>query len=142
MTVEGMSQSADRMVNNIIIMAIARASMVLALPTIAALFWLYTGWQDEKFDKIKAQVSVAETAATGASRKATDVSLRLAVVETKQENAADAGEKFQTEMLNRMDRMQNAIIELSNSVSALTATVQALAENQRSSRRGSHYQPP
>ena len=69
------------------------------------------------------------------SEKATDVSGRLIAVETKQVQDAAAGARFQSEMLGRMDRMQDAIVGLSNSVSALTATVQALAENQRQNRR-------
>lgn len=126
-----MTEPAKRIAESTIILAIARASMVLALPTITLLFWLYTTWQEDKLNTIRAQVTIAEKAASAASQKATDVSDRLIAVETKQVQDASAGARFQNEMLGRMDRMQDAIIELSNSVSALTATVQALAENQR-----------
>jgi len=130
-----MSQSAEKIANSTIILAIARLSMVLSLPAIGLIFWLYTNWQDEKLDKISTRVENAERASSSANEKASDVSDRLIAVETKQVQDAAAGARFQSEMLGRMDRMQDAIVELSNSVSALTATVQALAENQREGRR-------
>jgi len=125
----------EKIANSTIVLAIARLSMVLALPTIATLFWVYTNWQEEKINGIKADVAIAQNAASSASQKATDVSDRLIAVETKQVQDAAAGARFQSEMLSRMDRMQDALVGLSNSVSALTATVQALAENQREGRR-------
>lgn len=123
--------STEKIANSTIVLAAARASMVLALPTIGLLFWLYTNWQEDKLNTIRMQVEISEQASRAASLKATDVSERLIAVETKQVQDAADGARFQTEMLGRMDRMQDAIVELSNSVSALTATVQALAENQR-----------
>ena len=44
----------EKIANNTIILAMARASMVLALPTIATLFWLYTNWQEDKLNSIRA----------------------------------------------------------------------------------------
>lgn len=129
-----MNEQAEKIANSTIVLALARASMVLALPTIAALFWLYTNWQEDKLNTIRSQVTIAEQSARAASQKATDVSDRLIAVETKQVQDAATGARFQSEMLGRMDRMQDAIVELSNSVSALTATVSALAENQRDRR--------
>lgn len=126
----------EKLVNNTIILIMARVSMLLSMPTIGLLFWLYTGWQEDKLNTIRTQVTIAQTAASESSRKATDVSDRLIAVETKQVQDAAAGARFQNEMLGRMDRMQDAIVGLSNSVSALTATVQALAENQRRQRNG------
>jgi len=125
----------EKIANNTIILAIARLSMVLSLPAIGLIFWLYTGWQEDKLNDIRTQVTIAQNSATAASDKATGVSDRLIAVETKQVQDAAAGARFQSEMLARMDRMQDALVGLSNSVSALTATVQALAENQREDRR-------
>lgn len=125
----------EKIANSTIVLALARASMVLALPTIGLLFWLYTNWQEDKLNAIRAQVTIAQTASSAASQKATDVSDRLIAVETKQVQDAAAGQRFQTEVLARMDRMQDSIVGLSNAVSALTATVQALAENQRRDQR-------
>jgi len=130
-----MHEPARKLAESVILLAIARISMVLALPTIGLLFWLYTNWQEDKLNTIRTQVTIAQSSATSASEKAADVSGRLIAVETKQVQDAAAGARFQSEMLARMDRMQDALVGLSNSVSALTATVQALAENQREVRR-------
>ena len=130
-----MQEPARKIAENVIVLALARLSMLLAMPTIGLIFWLYTGWQEDKLSAIRTQVTIAQNSATSASEKATDVSGRLIAVETKQVQDAAAGVRFQSEMLGRMDRMQDAIVGLSNSVSALTATVQALAENQRQNRR-------
>lgn len=137
LTDEDMNPSAEKIANNTVVLVAARISMALALPTISLLFWLYTGWQDDKLNAIRAQTTIAQNAASEASQKADKVSERLVAVETKQVQDAEAGQRFQNEMLGRMDRMQDAIVELSNSVSALTATVRALAENQRRERRTS-----
>lgn len=124
----------QKIAENVMLLAIARVSMALALPTIGMLFWLYSSWQDDKLNAIRTQVAIAEKSASEASSKAADVSGRLIAVETKQVQDAAAGARFQSEMLGRMDRMQDAIVGLSNSVSALTATVQALAEDRRRGR--------
>jgi len=129
-----LTEPASRITNSVIMTAIARLSMVLAIPTICALAWLYQTWQDDKLDVIRKQVTSAEIAAQTASDKAGDVSDRLIAVETKQARDTEAAARFQNEMLARQDRMQEAIVGLTSSVSALTATVQALADNQRRSR--------
>lgn len=128
------TEPASRITNSVIMTAIARISMVVAIPTICLLAWLYQSWQDDKLDVIRKQVTSAEIAATTASDKAGTVSDRLIAVETKQARDAEASARFQSEMLSRQDRMQDAIVGLSNAVSSLTATVQALADNQRRSR--------
>lgn len=129
-----MLEPARRITDSVIMTAIARLSMVLAIPTICLLAWLYQGWQDDKLDAVRKQVTSAEIAAKDASQKADKVSDRLIVVETKQARDAESSSRFQAEMLQRQDRMQDAIVDLSNSVSALTATVKALADNQRGGR--------
>lgn len=63
-------------------------------------------------------MTIAQTAAPEASQKATHVSDRLIAVEKEQVQDAAAGARFHSGMLGRMDRMQDAIVELSNSVSA------------------------
>lgn len=133
-----MSQSAEKIANSTIVLAMARASMVLALPTIGALFWAYTSWQEEKLSNIDARLTIAQSSADSAAKVARETSDRMIAVEMRQQQSSADYQRFQTEMLSRMDRMQDAIIGLSNSVSGLTATVQALAENQRRDQR----QPP
>lgn len=131
---------ADNMVNskkiaeNVTLLIIARISMVLALPTIGLLFWLYSGWQDERLATLRVQITTAQAAATDASQKASTVSDRLIKVETKQVQDAAASEKFQTATLTRLDRVQDSLIGLSNAVSALTATIQAIEHDKLSTK--------
>jgi hypothetical protein len=54
---------------------------------------------------------------------------RLIAVETKQAQDAVASEKFQNATLTRLDRVQDSIVGLSNTVAALTATLQAMTDN-------------
>mgnify|MGYP001086015184 CR=1 FL=1 len=131
---------ADNMVNskriaeNVTLLIIARISMVLALPTIGLLFWLYSGWQDERLATLRVQITTAQAAATDASQKASTVSDRLIKVETKQVQDAAASEKFQTATLTRLDRVQDSLVGLSNAVSALTATIQAIEHDKLSTK--------
>lgn len=111
-----------------VLMAIARLSMVLALPTIGALFYLYSGWQDTRFAAMESQIVGVQKSATDASDKSTKVSDRLYIVETKQTQDAASSDKFQSATLTRLDRVQDSIVGLSNAVAALTATLQSISE--------------
>jgi len=117
--------------DHVITVALARASMVLALPLISLLFWSYEGKRNAELQDIKDEVVRVEKLAVEARAKAVEVSDRLIIVETRQHRDAADGEKFQRETLSRLDRMQDALIQLSNSVAALNATVKSLAERQR-----------
>lgn len=129
-TVKPETADATRKVaDNVILVIAARLSMVLALPTIGFMAWLYHGWQEERFATLRTEVVEAQRSAEAAEKKVSDVSARLVAVETRQTQEAQAGDRFQRETLARLDRMQDALIQLSNSVSALTATVQTLAEH-------------
>lgn len=130
-----MANTSERIAGNIILLAVARVSMALALPTIGALFWLYSGWQDERLVNLGAQIVQAQQSATEASDKTTKLSDRLTKVETKQVEDAASSEKFQTATLTRLDRVQDSIVGLSNAVAALTATLQGIVDDRRSSLR-------
>ncbi|MER8555510.1 hypothetical protein NKH69_00035 [Mesorhizobium sp. M0976] len=65
----------------------------------------------------------------------TQVNERLIAVETKQTQDAASSEKFQSATLTRLDRVQDSIVGLSNAVAALTATLQAVAEERNRSPR-------
>lgn len=127
-------EPAQKIVDSTIMTALARLSMVLAIPLICALGWLYQNWQEDKLTAIRTQVAQVQVTSDAAAKKAGDVSDRLIALETKQARDAEASARFQTEMLNRQDKMQEAIVGLTSSVSALTATVKALADNQRGGR--------
>ncbi|MFU0502981.1 hypothetical protein [Pseudaminobacter sp. NGMCC 1.201702] len=111
-----------------LLLAIARVSMVLALPTIGLIAWLGSAWLDEQFASVNRRVDGVEQTASSASTQAVKVNDRLIAVETKQVQESASSDRFQAATLNRLDRLQDSIVGLSNAVSALTATVQALAE--------------
>lgn len=139
---EAMGQSAQRLVDSVIVTALARVSMLLALPTLGLIFWLYSGWQDERLEKLQTQIDQTQQSAKEASVLALKLSDRLVAVETKQVQDAASSERFQAATLNRLDRVQDSIVGLSNTVSALTATLQAIVEDRRTGRSQSGRGPP
>jgi hypothetical protein len=120
--------SAQKIADSVLLLAIARISMVLALPTIGLIAYLGSGWLEGKFETVNRRVDSVEQTASSASAQAVKVNDRLIAVETKQVQESASSDRFQSATLNRLDRLQDSIVGLSNAVSALTATVQALAE--------------
>ena len=139
---EAMGQSAQRLVDSVIVTALARLSMLLALPTLGLIFWLYSGWQDERLEKLQTQIDQTQQSAKEASVLALKLSDRLVAVETKQVQDAASSERFQAATLNRLERVQDSIVGLSNTVSALTATLQAIVEDRRTGRSQFGRGPP
>ncbi len=139
---EAMGQPAQRLVDSVIVTALARLSMLLALPTLGLIFWLYSGWQDERLEKLQTQIDQTQQSAKEASILALKLSDRLVAVETKQVQDAASSERFQAATLNRLDRVQDSIVGLSNTVSALTATLQSIVEDRRTGRSQSGRGPP
>ncbi len=141
--------SAEKISENVLLTAVARVSMALALPAIGLIAFLGSSWLETKFEaqdrniaaqstasenqsKITtARVETGERAAQSAIDQAGAVNGRLSIVETKQSENAASSEKFQTATLNRLDRVQDSIVGLSNAVSALTAVMQTQLENNR-----------
>ncbi|MFD9901272.1 hypothetical protein [Mesorhizobium sp. NPDC059025] len=134
--------TSEKIVNSVIITAIARVAMVLALPVIYAVFQLYSSQQAATLDRMKmdltGQILAAQAVASSAQSSASDastatvaLSTRLTAVETKQSEAATSNEKFQAATLNRLDRVQDSIVGLSNTVAALTATLQTIVDDKR-----------
>ncbi len=140
--------------DNMLLLVVSRLSMALSLPTLALIAWLGGQWLDQKFamqdNKITAQGNSSENqgrittarietveraaasrtesverTATLAVEAAAKVNERLIAVETKQTQDSAASERFQAATLQRLDRMQDSIIAMSNAVAALTATLQA-----------------
>jgi hypothetical protein len=124
--------TSRKIAENVILTVISRISMALAIPVICALFWLYNGWQNDNLNTIRAQVATVQESAKEASEKASKLSDRLISVETKQVQDAAASDKFQTATLTRLDRVQDSLVGLSNAVSALTATIQAIEDDKLS----------
>lgn len=146
--------------NSVILLAVARISMALSLPALGFVAWLASAWLDQKFEaqdaKITAQekasqnqssitttrietversaaarIETAEKTASIAVTQSASVNERLIAVETKQTQDAALAERFQNATLQRLDRMQDSIVNMSNAIAALTATLQAAAEDRR-----------
>ncbi|WP_144223591.1 hypothetical protein [Mesorhizobium amorphae] len=126
-----MTNFSEKIVNSMWMTAVARLSMALALPTLSLIFWLYAGWQAEKLSKFEDKIETSQKSAQTASDLSIRLSERLTTVETKQSEAATVNERFQTATLNRLDRVQDSIVGLSNTVAALTATLQSIVEEKR-----------
>jgi len=146
--------------NSVILLAVARISMALSLPALGFVAWLASAWLDQKFEaqdaKITAQekaaqnqtsiittrietversaaarIETAEKTASIAVAQSAAVNERLISVETKQTQESAASDRFQSATLQRLDRVQDSLVGLSNAVSALTATMQTMIENRR-----------
>ena len=121
--------NSQKIAENVLLLAVARVSMALALPTIGLIFWLYSGWQDKQLDALQTQITETQSTARDTSKLAVSLSERLVAVETKQVRDAASSEKFQSATLTRLDRVQDSIVGLSNAVAALTATLQAVVDD-------------
>jgi len=129
--VEGgdMSNASEKIAENVLLLAIARVSMALALPTIGLLTFFGSQWLDGRIDAVTKTADQANVVAVKANDVAGKVNDRLIAVETKQVQDMASNERFQNGTLNRLDRVQDSIVGLSNAVAALTATLQAIAED-------------
>lgn len=123
--------TSERIAGNVLLLAVARLSMALALPTLGLLFYLYSSWQDAQLDKVQSQINQTQHAVEQASELALKLSDRLIAVETKQVQDAASSEKFQSATLTQLDRVQGSLIGLSNAVAALTATLQSVVDDRQ-----------
>lgn len=128
-----MPNTSQKIAENVLLLAVARVSMALSLPLIGFVAWLGGQYLEGKFDVINDRVTTVEQRASSASNQVTQVNERLIAVETKQTQDAASSEKFQGATLTRLDRVQDSIVGLSNAVAALTATLQAVAEERNRS---------
>lgn len=120
-----MTNGAQKIADSVLLLAIARVSMALALPTIGLISWLGSGYLEGKFDAVNVRVTGVEQKAETTADQTAKINDRLIAVETGQTAALSAREKFEAATLARLDRLQDSIVSLSNAVAALTATVQA-----------------
>lgn len=146
---EGVYVKMEHAANNALLLMVARVSMALALPVLAGISTVGGMYLDQKFSvqdaKIEeykrigenetrihaAQIQRIESAANTAVVNASKVGERLIGVETKQNQESIASSQFQQATLTRLDRMQESIISLSNSIASLTATLQAQESHRR-----------
>lgn len=146
-------QQTKSIADSVILLAIARLSMALSLPAIGFVSWLGVQWLDQKFEaqdsKIVAQslastnqntltttrietlerstaakIETAEKVGQTAILQTGQINDRLIAVETKQAQDSASAERFQNATLQRLDRMQDSIVSMSNGLAALTAVLQ------------------
>ena len=151
--IEQHESAAEKVAKNHLLLAVARISMVLALPTITLIATMGSNQLESKFVEIQNKIDLnqssvsqkfsavekaAESQATitreenkTQSELVTKLSDKLIAVETKQTQDAAQLERFQTAVLIRLDRLQDSQVTSSNAISTLTATVQALIEQNR-----------
>lgn len=150
-------QQTKTIADNVLLLAVARVSMALSLPALGLIVWLGGAWLDGKFEAQDAKIQVqreatqnqgsittarietversaaarietAEKTAGVAVTQAAQVNERLIAVETKQTEETASADRFQNATLQRLDRMQDSIVNMSNAIAALTATLQANAQ--------------
>lgn len=131
-----MTVEPKRIAENTALLLISRISMALCIPLFSLLGYIYWQYLDAKFDVINNRVTVIENKADSASDAASRASDlagkandRLTAVETRQTSDASSSDKFQASTLARLDRIQESLVELSNTVSALTATLQTMVKD-------------
>ncbi|WP_192384758.1 hypothetical protein [Mesorhizobium silamurunense] len=119
-----MNGSAQKIADSVLLLAVARVSMALSLPLLGLISYLGTAYLDSKFEATNQRVTAVEQKTEQVSK----INDRLIAVETNQTASTSSREKFENATLARLDRVQDSIVGLSNAVAALTATVQAMAE--------------
>lgn len=146
--------------DNVLLLAISRVSMALSLPMIGMVAWFGMQWLDQKFEaqdqKITrqsevtsnqnsittsrietlerssaARIETVEKTASVAVDSTSKVNERLIAVETKQAQDTASSERFQAATLQRLDRMQDSIVSMSNAIAALTAILQSQRDKDR-----------
>ena len=147
------SERTQKIADSILLRAVARVSMAMALPVIGIIVTLGSAWLNDQFEKqaianksqfekqaIDSQNAIStqitridriEKTATTAIEQSAKVNDRLTVVETKQVTADATAANFQKDTLIRLDRLQDSMVSMSNAIAALTATMQAREDYDR-----------
>lgn len=126
MTDNDKRSSPQKLAENATLTVIARLAMIGMPFVTGALVWFASSWIDERFasqeksvDSVRVQIESVKEQIDDLP----DLRQRIAVYETLQANSKYERERFQEQMVSQMDKMQDAIITLSNTVSGLTATI-------------------
>lgn len=116
----------QKLAENATLTIIARLAMICMPFVTGALVWFASNWIDERFssqEKSVDSVRVQIEAVKDQIDDLPDLRQRIAIYETLQANSKYERERFQEQMVSQMNKMQDAIITLSNTVSGLTATI-------------------
>ena len=145
--------ASEKIGQSALLLAVARVSMALALPTLALIFAMGSNYLENKFLTIEEKIATNQSATTKEIEnirstsqlrdtntdrvidKLTDIvgklSDKMIEVETRQAQEAANFDRFQTAVLLRLDRFQDSQVAMSNAIATLTATLQSQMEAKR-----------
>jgi hypothetical protein len=126
--------SPDQIADNAFVKAIARVSMAASMPVIGIIVWLAGAWLDNRFE---AQAAVSHSLGVRVDRledTTSNQSERVSTLERVIQDGRADRLAFQQEMRRDFKEVQSAVIAQSNSIAALTATLQTLIERERGRR--------
>lgn len=155
---------AGKVAENTILTAVARVSMALALPVLGLIATLGTYWISSQFAtqdiKLQAQqervenssaltrdrINTVENSLAGrlaaterglaeALSQLNASNLKLAQIETKQTQEALSSERFERDVVGRLDRFQEALTEMATAVTTLTTTIRIQSADQERDRQ-------
>lgn len=122
---------SEQIAENTVVKAIARMSMTVSLPIIGLIAWLAGEWLDGRF---QAQAAVAQSLSVRVDRledTSGGQAQRLATLERVIQDGRADRLAFQREMREDFNHVRTAVVQQSNTIAALTATLQTLMERER-----------
>lgn len=112
------SPALQKVADSVLLLLAARVAMVVMLP----LGWLY--FEARVFTPLEQAITRIERSETHYQELAT----RVSAIEVSRSIGQAAWSTFQSSTHSRLDRMESTIVTLSNTISALNATIQAMRE--------------
>lgn len=136
---------AQQVAENTILLAVARVSMALALPTVALISTIGGMWLSGRFEnqelklsavqtETSSRVSAVETTTRQMESQVNTMGTKLTQLETKQTQESIANERFQRDVLVRLDRFQDSMGTMSTAITTLTTTLRVQGEADRRTR--------
>lgn len=144
------SPSVSRIVDNWLLVAIARVTMALFIPMAGVFAWIFVQWIDTKFDKVFIRIDMADTRLTKleaksadtadvgrlssdirdakavadeAGKKAIEIGEKIAAMDAANARGRQARDEQFAQVLARLDRLDSQTLVISNAISGLTAVL-------------------
>lgn len=120
---------------NVWVLLTARGAMIATPFVLYALSVMAVDYLDNRFAAqttatavVAGRVDKLEAAATEAAETVDGIEKRLIILETNNARGRAERELFQQQTFARLDKLNDSLISLSNTVAALTATVQTMRD--------------
>lgn len=137
--------TAQKLVDSTLLAAVARVSMALAIPISWGAYYAAKDWVDHRFEiqalnteKVMAPLVNNNAAIEKRLSRVENLpaqfdqmSNRLAILETRQQETAKSTAEYQNLILNKMERFQESVNTISNAIASLSATMNAQIEYER-----------